>query len=131
MFAVSHQIVASHMKLAVAVLALGAAVPLMADGTTCGSTIAVDESANAAPMVSAVGQPTPVGTHVGQGVKVSSTQTRKFTNGGGRISARHYGARTIELNLEPSGGSHFFHESRLGPASKLVPEWVDEVLAGQ
>jgi NAD-dependent deacetylase len=43
-------------------------------------------------------------------------------------SARHYGARTIELNLEPSGGSHFFHESRLGPASRLVPEWVDEVL---
>ncbi len=43
-------------------------------------------------------------------------------------SARYFGARTIELNLEPSGGSHFFHESRLGPASRLVPEWVDEVL---
>ena len=42
--------------------------------------------------------------------------------------ARHYGARTIELNLEPSSGSHFFHNSRLGPASRLVPEWVDEVL---
>lgn len=44
-------------------------------------------------------------------------------------SARHFGARTIELNLEPSEGSHFFHESRLGPASRLVPEWVDEVLS--
>lgn len=43
-------------------------------------------------------------------------------------SARYHGARTVELNLEPSGGSHFFHESRMGPASKLVPKWVDEVL---
>ncbi len=43
--------------------------------------------------------------------------------------ARYAGARTLELNLEPSGGSHFFHESRMGPASVLVPEWVDEVLA--
>ena len=43
--------------------------------------------------------------------------------------ARHNGARTLELNLEPSEGSHFFHESRMGPAGKLVPAWVDEVLA--
>lgn len=39
------------------------------------------------------------------------------------------GAKTLELNLEPSEGSHFFAESRHGPASKLVPEWVSEVLA--
>ena len=44
-------------------------------------------------------------------------------------SARHYGAQTLELNLDPSEGSHFFHESRMGPASVLVPEWVDEILA--
>jgi NAD-dependent deacetylase len=43
-------------------------------------------------------------------------------------SARYVGARTLELNLEPSGGSHFFHESRLGPAGVLVPQWVEEVL---
>lgn len=43
-------------------------------------------------------------------------------------SARHNGARTLELNLDPSEGSHFFHESRLGPASLLVPAWVDELL---
>ncbi|MEE4154156.1 MAG: NAD-dependent deacylase [Erythrobacter sp.] len=45
--------------------------------------------------------------------------------------ARMAGARTLELNLEPSEGSHFFHESRHGPAGRLVPQWVDEVLAGQ
>jgi NAD-dependent deacetylase len=44
-------------------------------------------------------------------------------------TARYTGARTLELNLEPSLGSVFFHESRIGPASALVPEWVDEVLA--
>lgn len=44
-------------------------------------------------------------------------------------SARHFGARTLELNLDPSEGSFFFHESRMGPASELVPEWVDELLA--
>ena len=42
--------------------------------------------------------------------------------------ARAAGARTLELNLEPSEGSRMFHESRLGPASIVVPEWVDEVL---
>ena len=44
-------------------------------------------------------------------------------------SARHYGARALELNLEPSAGSYLFSESRMGPASRLVPEWVDALLA--
>jgi NAD-dependent deacetylase len=44
-------------------------------------------------------------------------------------AARAYGARTLELNLKPSEGSMFFHESRQGPAGELVPAWVDEVLA--
>lgn len=43
-------------------------------------------------------------------------------------TARHYGAWALELNLEPSAGSFLFSESRMGPASRLVPEWVDEVL---
>ena len=43
-------------------------------------------------------------------------------------SARHHGAHTLELNLDPSEGSYFFHESRMGPASRLVPEWVAEIL---
>ncbi len=43
--------------------------------------------------------------------------------------ARRSGAQTLELNLEPSEGSRLFHQSRLGPASVVVPEWVDEALA--
>ncbi len=44
-------------------------------------------------------------------------------------TARYCGAQTLEINLEPSLGSIFFDESRIGPAGDLVPEWVDEVLA--
>jgi NAD-dependent deacetylase len=43
-------------------------------------------------------------------------------------AARHAGARALELNLERSAGSAFFHEARLGPATALVPAWVDAVL---
>lgn len=42
--------------------------------------------------------------------------------------ARAWGAATLELNLEASAGSAFFDETRLGPASMLVPEWVEAVL---
>ena len=44
-------------------------------------------------------------------------------------TARYCGAATLEMNLEPSLGSYLFDESRIGPASKLVPAWVEEVLA--
>ncbi len=43
-------------------------------------------------------------------------------------TARHHGAATLELNLDPSAGSVWFGESRMGAASVLVPEWVDQVL---
>jgi NAD-dependent deacetylase len=43
-------------------------------------------------------------------------------------TARYCGARTLEMNLEPSMGSVFFDEARTGPASALVPEWVEEML---
>jgi NAD-dependent deacetylase len=42
--------------------------------------------------------------------------------------AKSAGARTLELNLERSQGSASFDESRLGPASDLVPAWVEEML---
>lgn len=42
--------------------------------------------------------------------------------------ASRAGARTLELNLEESLGSRNFDETRLGPASKLVPDWVEGVL---
>ena len=43
-------------------------------------------------------------------------------------TAAHTGARTLELNLEPSAGSFYFEESRIGPASRLVPELVRQLL---
>ncbi len=43
-------------------------------------------------------------------------------------TARYCGARTLEINLEPSQGSLFFDERRYGPAGVEVPKWVDEVL---
>jgi len=43
-------------------------------------------------------------------------------------AARELGADTLELNLERSKGSAWFAETRLGPATELVPDWVDEVL---
>ncbi len=38
------------------------------------------------------------------------------------------GLQTLELNLEPSAGSGWFDESRHGPASMLVPAWVESLL---
>jgi len=39
------------------------------------------------------------------------------------------GAHTVELNLEPSSGVTAFAEARHGPATEIVPAFVDEVLA--
>lgn len=44
--------------------------------------------------------------------------------------ARQRGIQTLELNLEPSQGSHLFAESRFGPATELVSGWVEEILGG-
>jgi NAD-dependent deacetylase len=44
-------------------------------------------------------------------------------------TAKYCGARTLEVNLEPSQGSIFFDERRYGPAGVEVPKWVDEALA--
>jgi NAD-dependent deacetylase len=43
-------------------------------------------------------------------------------------TARYCGARTLEINLEPSLGSYMFDESQAGKAGDLVPAWVAEVL---
>lgn len=43
-------------------------------------------------------------------------------------TARDLGMQTLELNLERSQGSAWFHETRLGPASEVVPTWVEELL---
>ncbi len=44
-------------------------------------------------------------------------------------TAKDLGAATLELNLDRSQGSSWFDETRLGPASEVVPAWVDELLA--
>lgn len=43
-------------------------------------------------------------------------------------AARH-GARTLELNLQPSEGTHHFDEYRHGLAGELVPAWVASILS--
>jgi len=43
-------------------------------------------------------------------------------------TARYCGAQALEINLEPSIGSMFFDESRIGRAGELVPQWVEDVL---
>lgn len=43
--------------------------------------------------------------------------------------AAEAGALTLELNLAASDIAHAFHETRQGPATSLVPAWVDELLA--
>ena len=43
-------------------------------------------------------------------------------------TARYCGAKTLEINLEPSLGSYLFEESQVGKAGDLVPAWVEELL---
>ncbi|MEZ5768365.1 MAG: NAD-dependent deacylase [Paracoccaceae bacterium] len=43
---------------------------------------------------------------------------------------RARGAATLELNLTPSDTAGAFDAVRLGPASKVVPDWVTDILAG-
>ncbi|MEM0899238.1 MAG: NAD-dependent deacylase [Pseudomonadota bacterium] len=42
--------------------------------------------------------------------------------------ASRSGAKTLELNLEPSANANDFDTSINGVASKIVPEWVDSIL---
>lgn len=41
------------------------------------------------------------------------------------------GARTVELNLEPSRHAALFRAGTYGPATEIVPAWVETVLAGE
>lgn len=43
--------------------------------------------------------------------------------------ADHFGAYTVELNLDPSAGASRFAETRFGPATEVVPQWVADELA--
>ena len=44
-------------------------------------------------------------------------------------TARAHGARAVELNLAPTMLTRAFDDARHGPATEVVPAWVDEVLA--
>ena len=44
--------------------------------------------------------------------------------------ARNSGAHTVELNLEPSDGVSYFHETIHGKATQVVPPYVERLLAG-
>ncbi|MBX9635117.1 MAG: NAD-dependent protein deacylase, partial [Magnetospirillum sp.] len=39
-------------------------------------------------------------------------------------------AHTVELNLDPSEGASLFNEAQYGPASELVPAFVNQLLGG-
>jgi NAD-dependent deacetylase len=43
--------------------------------------------------------------------------------------ARAHGAHTVELNLEPSDGASFFAEAIHGPATQIVPAYVERLLS--
>jgi len=45
------------------------------------------------------------------------------------VIRRNGGAHTVELNLEPSAGASLFEESHYGPASRIVPAYVEGLLA--
>lgn len=45
--------------------------------------------------------------------------------------ARSAGAHTVELNLEPSQGASLFHEAIYGPATEVVPKYVDGLLSAK
>ena len=45
--------------------------------------------------------------------------------------ARHAGAHTVELNLEPSDGATLFAEVLYGPATEVVPAYVERLLRGE
>ena len=42
--------------------------------------------------------------------------------------AKLYGARTLELNAKSTLKSTLFDETRIGPATAIVPTFVDEML---
>jgi NAD-dependent deacetylase len=44
--------------------------------------------------------------------------------------ARHAGAHTVELNLEPSEGASLFAEAHYGQATEVVPAFVERLLSG-
>ena len=57
------------------------------------------------------------------------TSGQVYPAAGLAAEARRAGARCVELNLERSEVSGVFHEHHVGPATLVVPDWVDRLLA--
>lgn len=57
------------------------------------------------------------------------TSGRVYPAAGFAELARHHGARTIEVNLEKTGGSGNFHESLIGLAGEVLPDLVERILS--
>ena len=47
-----------------------------------------------------------------------------------QVRRRRPRARTVELNLEPSSNDTLFHERHYGPATRVVPQYVEKILKG-
>ncbi|WP_370207495.1 NAD-dependent deacylase [Pararhodobacter marinus] len=56
------------------------------------------------------------------------TSGQVYPAAGLAAEARRTGAHCVELNLEASEISRVFHERRFGPASQVVPAWVESRL---
>ncbi|MCY4460055.1 MAG: NAD-dependent deacylase [Albidovulum sp.] len=57
------------------------------------------------------------------------TSGQVYPAAGFAAEAAGSGAETLELNLEPSAISNVFDRCVYGPATRIVPEWVDELLS--
>ena len=65
----------------------------------------------------------------GCGLFVSVGTSGQVYPAAGFVAAVRGRARTVELNLQPSEGTPLFDEARHGPATEVVPRFVDELLA--
>ncbi|MEQ1717840.1 MAG: NAD-dependent deacylase [Hyphomicrobium sp.] len=58
------------------------------------------------------------------------TSGNVYPAAGFAAAARKAGAHTVELNLEPSTGASHFTEAIYGPATEVVPAYVERLLGG-
>jgi NAD-dependent deacetylase len=65
----------------------------------------------------------------GCGLFISIGTSGQVYPAAGFVAAVKGRARTMELNLQPSDGTPLFDEARHGPATEVVPGFVDELLS--
>ena len=59
------------------------------------------------------------------------TSGNVYPAAGFAAQARAAGAKVVEINMEPSLTAHYFHDGRYGPATRMIPAWVNEYLEGR